>query len=117
VETLADRVALLKDGQIIACDAPSHLRRMMKDRVEKVRIGLTGGDLNSRFFTVLKGLGGVMEVGLRNGMVEVTALDIEDLMPRLLKTFEGEGLRIIHLDSAMPSLEDTFRYLVKEEPA
>lgn len=117
VETLADRVALLKDGQIIACDAPSHLRRMMKDRVERVRIGLTGGDLNSRFFSILKSLSGVMDAGFSDGMVEVTALDLEDLMPKLLRTFEGEGLRITHLESARPSLEDAFRYLVKEEPA
>jgi len=117
VETLADRVALLKDGQIIACDEPSHLRRMMKDRVESIKIGFTGGNVDSKFFSTLKGLGGVIDAGLHDGMVEVTTQDLEDLMPRLLRAFEGEGLRVIHLESTRPSLEDTFRYLVKEEPA
>jgi ABC-2 type transport system ATP-binding protein len=107
---LADRVAILREGHIVAQGA---MEQLSADLGRKTVIGfrLNGGlgveDVSSRVSAPVETAGG--EVSIE------TELPQEDLY-RLLALAEERGIALEGLEVRKPSLEDIFLDLTKENP-
>jgi len=119
VEQLCERVAIMKDGRIIADSSPSRLREMLRT-VRAVEVELKGS-LNAS--AVVEGLAGmsivkrVMET--RNdvqGMV--VRLEVEDeyeAIPIITEGLRSFGVKVSAIRRAEPTFEDIFVRLTREE--
>jgi len=107
---LADRVAILRGGRIVAQGA---MEQLSTDLGRKTTIGfrLNGGlgveDIDSRVSAPVEAAGG--EVSIE------TERPQEDLY-RLLTLAEERGVTLDSLEVRKPSLEDIFLDLTKESP-
>jgi len=105
VETLAERVAIIRGGVIVEEATPQMLTRMA---IRRVRIRF----LEPVDSGVFQGLPGVRLISARNGY-EVT-LEVEGDLDRLIKTLAG--LNVKDLDTTSHSLEEIFLKYYQSDP-
>ncbi len=105
VETIADRVALLNKGRIIACDTPENLRRRI-NKLEKLVVRIKG-NLRIKPQDV-----GAEDVKYSEDSIEIICRDSESVIPKLLSLAKANGARVVGIRVERPSLEDVFKELV-----
>jgi ABC-2 type transport system ATP-binding protein len=111
-DELCDRVAVIDNGRILACDSPTNLKRKLKKD--------TVLELGVRHFTDVKGLSGIR--GVRRVApsqdsekgISTIRFHIEDdsVISEIISHFEGKGSKIEMLRKIEPTLEDVFVSLV-----
>lgn len=118
-ELLCDRVAIMKDGKIVALNTPRDLTKLVSDE-EMVEFTLV--NLTSSLVERLKEIEHVdlVVTNLDNavtgsGRVRIYAYDIAELMPELLRQIEQGGAHIRHVVSVEPTLDDVFTKLTGEQ--
>jgi ABC-2 type transport system ATP-binding protein len=111
-DELCDRVAIINQGRVLACDTPANLKRLLQResifRIETNR--LNGANLDP-----LRALPGVRRVVHRSGDARDTlefVLEDEQVLGAVLNTMESQQMRLYHLDKREPTLEDVFVALV-----
>ena len=108
---LADRVAILREGQIVAQGRPADLGETIGRRTV-IGFGLGDGlgaeDVRSRL-----GAG----VAVAGNQVEIETEEPQADLYRLLSLAEERGAKLEELEVRRPSLEDIFLDLTREEPA
>lgn len=111
-DELCDRVAIINQGRVLACDTPSNLkRRLQRDaifRIETDRLNGVGAE-------VFQALPGVRSVVHRAGEARDTlefVLERDDVLGVVISTMESRQIRLLHLDKREPTLEDVFVDLV-----
>ena len=112
VETLADRVAFLNKGKIIACDTPSNLKKKIR-KLEKISIKLNRVP-SEKLISKIKKLD-IEKLNLNDELIEIYTRELEYITPNLIELIKKEDLKIVSLSSERISLEDVFKFLVEGE--
>ncbi len=111
-DSLCDRVAILRGGQVVAEDSPARLkRRMRQDVVELEAEDPADGD---RLLSLVRSLqpGAARE----GGTVRVVVAEGAGEVPPLLSAVSRAGIALGGLRVAPPSLDDVFVALLRETP-
>lgn len=102
--SLCDRVAILREGNIVAIDSPEKLKsRMQKTR--SVEISFTSNKINAGMFTKLEM---VKSVEKRGDKFRLYTRQPIPLIEQLLTFAEQHEYAILTLQTISPSLEDVF---------
>ena len=118
-DRLADTVAIMRHGRVVACDAPDTLRAAASHST-LVRVSLAHGDAGlvqcvRRLAGVLDPLYAASSAG--GGQLTYRTLDAERVNPDVIATLVREGARIVAVTHATATLEDVFALAVTGEPA
>jgi len=103
---LADRVAIMDHGRIIALDAPARLVASLG--AEQIVEFHTEGEIPA---TVLTGLPGVRAVGQRDGETVLSVKEIGVALPAIVAELTRIGVRFDALRTHEATLEDVFVHL------
>jgi ABC-2 type transport system ATP-binding protein len=105
-DRLADRVAVVDRGRVIANDTPGHLKAQLGDTV--IEMELRGDGRAERAAEVLSGLalGGPLE--REGGRLRITSDRGAHVLIEVLRVLDGQGLAPDALAVREPSLDDVF---------
>jgi ABC-2 type transport system ATP-binding protein len=109
---LCDRVAIINHGQIAAIDTPERLKAAFR-RVQSVEVALEPGGQVER--DALGALPGVAQLVKAGDKWRLYTEDPSSLVHRIVRYAEENGLRVIHLNTLGPSLEDVFLEITGQE--
>jgi ABC-2 type transport system ATP-binding protein len=109
---LCNRVAIINHGKIAAIDTPEHLKAAFR-RVQSVEVALEPEGQAER--DALSALSGVMHLIKAGDKWRLYTEDPSTLVPLLVRFAEENGLRVIHLSTLGPSLEDVFLEITGQE--
>ena len=111
-DELCDRVAIINQGRILACDTPANLKRhLMKNAIFDLEIS----HLESHLYEGMKSINGVKQVASKegDGLVELeVVLDNDAYLAALIAFFTENDISILNLSKRQASLEDVFVSLV-----
>jgi ABC-2 type transport system ATP-binding protein len=111
-DELCDRVAIINQGQVLACDTPANLKRTLRNEVVfQVEVS----SLNGRPLQKFEQLPGVRKVTynqLDGSTVMEFILEEEPVLSTVVNTLTETGSRILNLQKREPTLEDVFVELV-----
>ena len=118
-DRLADTVAILRRGRVVACDTPGALRAAAS-RSSLVRVQLAHGD--PAWIDRVRGLESVLDPRLDvngggGGILTYRTLDPEQVNPDVIASLVAAGARIVSVAHVSASLEDVFTLAVTGEPA
>ncbi len=103
-DALADRLAIIDHGAIVAAGTADELKRQVAGDV--VRIGVDGS--RDRVIGLVSDLPFVREATAEDGLVRLYVDHGEVAVPQLLRVLDGEGLTAESISLHRPSLDDVF---------
>lgn len=111
-DELCDRVAIINQGKVLACDTPANLKhRLQRDVVFRMEVS----PLNGLETTSFEGLPGVRKVTHRSrdgfSALELI-LEKDDALGSVIQTMTTANIHILNLQKREPTLEDVFVDLV-----
>lgn len=111
-DELCDRVAIINQGKVLACDSPSNLKKLLqKDAIFHISLYTPNGISLEKF----ENISGVKNCVLSQKPDE-TFLDLiledESILPEVISETGRQSLRLNRLEKKEPSLEDVFIKLV-----
>lgn len=110
-DELCDRVAIINDGRILACDAPRHLKKgLQREAVFQLRVTPLADPA-----ALFEGLVGVRRFthAQVDGHTELHfILEDENALPPILAAIQSSRGHLISLEKREPTLEDVFISLV-----
>jgi ABC-2 type transport system ATP-binding protein len=110
-EELCDRVAIIHDGHILACDTPGNLKKHLQRGVV-FRLRVTAIANPERLFQHLRGVQRFSHVEV-NGYTELDfILEDENALPPILTAIQDSHGELISLEKRDPTLEDVFISMV-----
>jgi ABC-2 type transport system ATP-binding protein len=110
-EELCDRVAIIHDGRILACDTPGDLKKRLQ-REAVFRLQVTAIADPERLFQDLRGVQRFSHAEV-NGHTELhLILEDENALPPVLMAIQQSHGELISLEKLNPTLEDVFISLV-----
>jgi ABC-2 type transport system ATP-binding protein len=110
-EELCDRVAIIHDGRILACDTPGNLKKRLQREVV-FRLQVTAIADPERLFQDLRGVQRFSHAEV-NGHTELhLILEDENALPPILTAIQQSHSELISLEKLDPTLEDVFISLV-----
>ena len=110
-EELCDRVAIIHDGRILACDTPGNLKKRLQREVV-FRLQVTAIADPERLFRDLRGVQRFSHAEV-NGYTELhLILEDENALPPVLTAIQQSHGELISLEKLNPTLEDVFISLV-----
>lgn len=111
-DELCDRVAIINQGRVLACDTPANLKqRLQREAIFRIETNR----LNGANLAPLRALPGVRRVTRNSGEARDTlefVLEDEQVLSAVINTMESQQMRLYHLDKREPTLEDVFIDLV-----
>jgi ABC-2 type transport system ATP-binding protein len=111
-DELCDRVAIINQGRVLACDSPSSLKQQLQ-RDALFEIAVSG--MNGLTVTTLEKVPGVRQVG-REESGQLTVLNFileqEAALGGVINKLNESRVKIERLDKHAPTLEDVFVRLV-----
>jgi ABC-2 type transport system ATP-binding protein len=111
-DDLCDRVAIINQGKILACDTPANLKRqLLKHAIFNLEIN----SLNDTAFEELKRLNGVQQAihkKIETGVDLELVLEDDAVLSTLIAFLTNQEIRIQNLHKREASLEDVFVSLV-----
>ncbi len=105
-DSLADRLAIVDRGRIVAEGTPDELKRDLEG--DAVQIELGAGARNGSAGSALAGLDGLGEVEVREGVLFTRAADGARSVPAILQRLEAAGLEPASVTVSRPSLDDVY---------
>jgi len=106
-EEICDRIAIIYNGSIVACETPQTLKASM-EKSTVVRIEAK----NSSSTLSFEGISGVIASSVdsnSNGITKIkVVLDNESRIPDLVSHLANNGCKIISINTSEPSLEDVY---------
>lgn len=111
-EELCDRVAIINQGRVLACDTPDNLKRQLqKEAIFQVWVKREHL-LDEQAFTALAGLRHFHQT-FENGSLRLELiLDEESVLTSVLNRLVDSQATILRLEKRQPTLEDVFVQLV-----
>lgn len=111
-EELCDRVAIINQGRVLACDSPANLKRRLQ---EDVLFEIKTSPLNGLSAQSIEDLPEVRTASLteqEDGALLHLALVEESALGPVINALTARNIQVMHLDKHEPSLEDVFVQLV-----
>lgn len=116
-DELCDRLAIIDQGRVLACDTPQNLKkRLQQETVFKLKVGPLGPRPSKE--AMLEAVPGVRQAGVieKNGETELSLiLERDEVLSAVLAHLSGRGSSLISLEKQEPTLEDVFIDLVGRE--
>ena len=112
VERLADRLAILDKGQVIAQGTPFELKKMIKKNVS-ITIEVSG--LTERSLSDIEKLPGIFSVSYENDVLKAEAGEGKHVVTDILAILQNEDLNIGNIYSEQPTLNDVFLEITGKE--
>jgi ABC-2 type transport system ATP-binding protein len=111
-EELCDRVAIINQGQVLACDTPAKLKHSLQ---KETSFSLDIRSLNDLTSADLDALAGVRNVSeqLKDGMTTLQfVLEEDSILGKVITRLTSHDVHILNLEKREPTLEDVFVDLV-----
>jgi ABC-2 type transport system ATP-binding protein len=110
---MCDRVAIISDGRILACDSPQTLKQnLLETPIAKIEVSSVQADFG--FIGNMQGVVGFSEV--RNIQTGVTTLKVmvrdEKVFSEIETRLNAEKLKVLSVNETEPTLEDVYIRLV-----
>jgi ABC-2 type transport system ATP-binding protein len=111
-DDLCDRVAIINQGQVLACDKPSRLkRRLQQDAIYIMEVSPLNG-VSIEDFEALPGVRKVTHVS-QDGFSQLDLiLETDDALSSVVAALTSKDIHILNLQKREPTLEDVFVNLV-----
>jgi ABC-2 type transport system ATP-binding protein len=111
-EELCDRVAIINQGKVLACDTPARLKRdLQHDAIFRMEVSPLNG-LGMEAFTRLPGVRQATQDEQDGHTVLELVLAEEDVLAAVVNTMTSNDIHILNLQKREPTLEDVFVSLV-----
>ena len=111
-DELCDRVAIINQGRVLACDTPANLKkRLQREAIFHLEI-LPFDGLSACAFESLPGVRQVVHHQEDNRASLEFILDDEGALGVVINTMTAKEIRLLHLQKREPTLEDVFVDLV-----
>ena len=111
-DELCDRVAIINQGRVLACDTPAALKqRLQKDASFEITVASLNG-LNSAHFESLPGVRKLTHEEVEGTNVLNFVLQEEAALANIFNRLTESSIKIVKLDKHEPTLEDVFVDLV-----
>jgi len=105
-EEICDKIAIIYNGSIVACETPQTLKASM-EKSTVVRIEVKNN--SSLSFENVKGIIGSSIDSNSNGITKIkVVLDDESRIPLLVSHLADNGCKIMSINTSEPSLEDVY---------
>jgi ABC-2 type transport system ATP-binding protein len=112
-DELCDRVAIINQGRVLACDSPANLKRnLQQDVIFHLELSPFNGNLNSATFETLSGVINVVHSPQDGFEALDLILQEESALAKVIATLNSANIRLLNLKKNEPSLEDVFVKLV-----
>ena len=112
VERLADRIAILDKGQVIAQGTSLELKKMIK---KNVSITIEAAGLTEKNISDIESLKGIYSVSYENGILKAEAVEGKHVVTDILSYMQKEDLNIGNIYSEQPTLNDVFLEITGKE--
>jgi ABC-2 type transport system ATP-binding protein len=111
-DELCDRVAIINQGKVLACDTPTNLKHsLQREAIFRMEVSpLNGMKLSS--LETLAGVNKVMHRDQDSSAVLELILAEEPVLGSVINTITANEIRILNLQKREPTLEDVFVDLV-----
>lgn len=111
-DELCDRVAIINQGRVLACDTPANLkRRLQRDAIYRLEVST----LNGTNLQHLEELAGVRKLSHQPqdgfSVLEMILRD-DDALAEVITAMSSAGIHLLNLQKREPTLEDVFVDLV-----
>ncbi len=104
-DVLADRLAIIDAGRIVTEGLPDQLKAEIAEDVVSIRLAAEHRDQATQLLDDVGGIDGVTEV---DGHFDVSTHDGAELVPRLVRVFDGAGIEVDAISLRRPTLDDVF---------
>jgi len=106
-EEICDRIAIIYNGSIVACETPQTLKASMeKSTVVRIEVKNSSSTLS---LESVKGIIGSSVESSSNGITKIKViLDSESRIPDLVSYLASDGCTIMSINTSEPSLEDVY---------
>ncbi len=112
-DELCDRVAIINQGRVLACDSPSNLKRNLQQQATfRLEVSPFNGRLTSDRVASLQGVCNVVHQAKDGFDLLDLILDEEQALAGVVSTLNTANIRLLNLQKNEPSLEDVFVKLV-----
>lgn len=105
-DRLADRVAIVDRGQIVAEGTPDELKHDLEGDAIQIEVGLQVDEGQAQ--AALAGLDGLGQTEVREGMLFTRSADGARSVPAILQQLETHGIRADSVTVSRPSLDDVY---------
>lgn len=106
---LADRIAIVDRGRVVATGDPDRLKAELRGDAVQVELRETPGEVDARLLATAVGeFAGVREVTLEGRLLSARADDGGAAVPAVLAVLQREGARVATVTVARPSLDDVY---------
>ncbi len=107
-DQLCERVAIIHKGNIVACDTPAKLKKVIREE-ECIEITVNESRDPSKF---LSKSDGIERIGFKAGLIVMHVDDAEKRLQRIIEILISKGYHIKTIKIREPTLEDAFLKLV-----
>lgn len=106
-DALADRIAIIDQGQIVAEGSPKELKRQVAG--DLVLLGLSeNGPVSEKALRLLQAQRYVKEAACEHGHLRLYVNEGEATLPDILRLLDGEGIGLKTISLSQPTLDDVF---------
>ena len=111
-DELCDRVAIINQGRVLACDTPANLKRgLRREAIYHMEVSPLNG-LSAASFEALAGVRKAVH-SPQDGYAELDLiLETDDVLAAVVSTMAASDVHILNLQKREPTLEDVFVDLV-----
>jgi ABC-2 type transport system ATP-binding protein len=111
-DELCDRVAIINEGRVLACDRPSVLKRQLRqDAIFRLEVSPLDGTKPEEFANIA-GVKRFEHQAMDGGSTLEFILDNEDVLPAVVGKLAQSNIHLRNLEKREPTLEDVFVTLV-----
>ena len=112
-DELCDRVAIINQGRVLACDTPANLKRnLQQEAIFHLEVSPFNGKLSAEKFQSLQGVCKVTHRPQDGYETLDLILEEEQALAGVVNTLTAANIRLLNLQKNEPTLEDVFVYLV-----
>lgn len=107
-DQLCDRVAIINEGKVLACDRPARLKKeLQRDAIFRIEVSpLNGTGIEN--FSEINGVQKVTKEDLDGHDLLEFILKEEDVLGKIINTMTSNDIHILNLEKREPTLEDVF---------
>lgn len=111
-EELCDRVAIINQGRVLACDTPARLKQNLRHEIF-FQVWVAASQLLDEYpFLQIKGLQHFHQFPEEDSLRLEITLDEEAVLSEVIHELAAQSARILRLEKREPTLEDVFVQLV-----
>jgi ABC-2 type transport system ATP-binding protein len=111
-DELCDRVAIINQGQVLACDTPANLKHhLQQDAIFCLEVSTLNG-LGVAQLETLPGVKKVLHRSIEGGATLEFILEEEPVLGTVINTLTGSDVQLKNFEKREPTLEDVFVNLV-----